>query len=397
MVKSVLLVGPDSRQGTYTNPPGGLLYLHAMLRANDVPVDWVDENQNDVIDVTQHDIIGISMMTSNRHRALEIARQAKDAGKFVVVGGPHPTLMWDQILRHYPFIDVCVQGDGEYPLLEIARGTHLPFIPGVAWRNGNDVAYTTRVRDYDLDGLPFPSFDTVDFSRYVGGARIFFSRGCVYGKCVFCSVAAQWGAQRWRSPENMVREMLWLKELGQNGFALYDDCLTGNHDLAAALFQEMIDKGVNDMWWCGTTRVGLVDRDLIALMKRAGCQELTFGVETAHPEAMKIYAKGQTIDQAERAIGWCKEFGLRCSVLMIYNGFRAAQYDPTSHQWVARMGVGEGSANELQIFPGTPLYQAMVDHGHMDDSFWLGPTPFGIYRGQLDNMGPADWARYQRA
>ena len=394
MVRSVLLVGPYSKQGTYTNPPTGLLYLHAMLRANDVPVDWVDENQHDVIDVTQHDIIGIQMMTSNRHRALHIAKAAKDAGKFVVVGGPHPTLMWKQVLENYPYIDLCVIGDGEYPLLDIAQGKQPAFIPGVAWRNGREIAHTTRNLNWSLDALPLPSFDAVDFSRYVGGARVFYSRGCGHGKCIFCSVAAQWGPQRWRSVDNMIQEMQWLKDLGQSGFALYDDCMTCDRDRAAALFQAMIDNDLTGMWWCCTTRVSAVDPDIIALMKRAGCQEVTFGVETAHPEAMKIYAKGQTVEQAENAIAWCKQVGLRCSVLMIYNGIRAGQYDGFTKQWVAKMGVGEGSANELQIFPATPLYRAMVDHGFMDDSFWLGPEPFGIYHGQLDHLEPRDWAKY---
>ena len=392
MVKSILLVSPDSRQGTYTNPPSGLLYLHAMLRAHDIPVVWRDENQGDVVDVP-HDITGISMMTSNRHRALELAKQAKDAGRTVIVGGPHPTLMWEHLLRNYPFIDACVIGDGEYPMLEIAQGKRFEYVAGVAFRSGREIVHTTPVPPR-LDTLPFPSFDTVDFSRYVGGARVFFSRGCAWGKCMFCSVAAQWGAQRWRSPGNMINEMLWLRSLGQEGFALYDDCLTGNRELIVGLLNGMIDNGLNTMWWCGTTRVGMVDRELIGLIKRAGCQELTFGVETAHPEAMKIYAKGQSITQADQAIAWCKEVGLRTSVLMIYNGLRAKEFDPVSHAWVARMKVWEGSANELQIFPGTPLYKAMVDNGFMDDHFWLGPEPFGIYRGQLDHLGPQDWAKY---
>jgi len=392
-VKSVLLVGPQSKQGTYDNPLTGVLYLHSTLRASNIPVDWVDENIGDVIDVSQHDIIGISMMTSNRHRSLEIAKQAKEAGKYVVIGGPHPTLMARHLLENYPYIDVCVRGDGEQPLLDIARNKRLEHIAGVSWMVNGEVVETTRIRP-SLDALSFPSWDTVPWEKYVGGARIFFSRGCVYGKCVFCSVAAQWGDQRWRSPEKMIQEMLWLKELGQGGFAMYDDCMTGNPELVTQLFNQMIEAGLNDMWWCCTTRVSMVDREMIGLIKRAGCDEITFGVETAHPEAMKLYAKGQTVEQATQAVSWCKEVGLKCSVLMIYQGFRAAEFDPVSHQWVAKMGVGEGSAHELQIFPATPLYKAMVAHGKMSDDFWLGPQPFGLYRGELDHLGPADWAAF---
>ena len=374
-MKSVLLVGPYSKQGTYFNPITGVLYLHATLRAAGFPVDWVDENLGTPIDVSKHDIIGISMMTSNRHRSLEIAKQAKEAGKYVVVGGPHPTLMAEHLLNNYPFIDVCVRGDGESPLLDIVRNKQLQDIAGVSFRANGSVVHTTRIQP-NLDSLDFPSWDTVPWPDYLGGARIFFSRGCVWGKCMFCSVAAQWGTQRWRSPENMIREMLWLKELGQTGFAMYDDCMTGNTELATQLFNQMIENDLASMWWCCTTRVGMVDREMIGLIKRAGCDEITFGVETAHPEAMKLYAKGQTVEQATQAVTWCKEVGLKCSVLMIYQGIRAAEFDPVSHQWVAQMGVGEGSANELQIFPGTQLYRAMVAHGKMSDDFWLGPQPF---------------------
>jgi len=392
-MKSVLLVGPYSKQGNYYNPLTGVLYVHSTLRANNVPVDWVDENLGDVVDVSQHDIIGISMMTSNRHRALEIAKQAKDAGKMVVVGGPHPTLMAEHLLTHYPFIDVCVRGDGEQPMLDISRDKRFEFTSGLTWRSGSDIVHTTRIQP-NLDSLPFPSWDTVPWDRYMGGARIFGSRGCVWGKCIFCSVAAQWGAQRWRSPENMIEEMLWLRSLGQGGFAMYDDCMTGNREFATQLFTKMIENNLDKMWWCCTTRVGMVDREMIGLIKRAGCDEITFGVETAHPEALKLYAKGQTVEQATSAVNWCKEVGLRCSVLMIFNGLRSAEFDPVSRQWVSQMGVGQGSAHELQVFPGTPLYRAMVAHGKMSDDFWLGPEPFGIYKGELDHLTPGNWSAY---
>ncbi len=224
----VLLLNPDNAaQSGYSNPPLGLAYLAGSLEKHGVGVRIVDgylEGRKGIKKAVveyQPDIVGITCYTPGRNIVLDIARWVKSHVKdtLVVLGGPHPTIMWKQIMNTYPFVDICVLGEGEQTLLEIALGFLLPEIQGIVWRSGN-VIRRNRPRVYagDLDQIPFPAWHLLPMDRYpahgdgvfngVDLARaprvsVIFSRGCT-GHCTFCSTWWIWRKYRQRSPQNMV-------------------------------------------------------------------------------------------------------------------------------------------------------------------------------------------------
>lgn len=405
MSRRILLVNPhESKQGNYFPPPTGTLYLHSMLVNNNMEADWVDGNMVGLegIRAKMHtfnpDIVGISILTPGRHRGLEVGRLAKERGCTTIFGGAHATLMYEQLLTAYPdVVDMVCVGDGEWTILEVARGTDKPFIPGLAWIANGKVVHTTQKVTSPND-YPFPSWDTVDWAAYnarSAGPRVIFTRGCSWGKCLFCSVGLQKCGYQVRSPENVVAELEWLVELGQPNIAFADDTFSGDMDAAKALCRLIIERDVKISYFA-TTRVDCVDPELLGLMRASGNYEISYGIETGSPEALRIYAKGASISRAEQALGWTREAGIKTCGLVIFNGIQATKYDPITRNWMNRIGTvsGVGSVDGLWVLPGTPLYRAMRDHGHIDDRFWLGPEPYMIYRGQLDHLPPRDWAKY---
>lgn len=406
----VLLTYPDIKQGNYHCPPTGMLYLHAMLRHHNIESEWVDGNivgfQGVLEKIDQYgpDIVGVSALTLGRHRALEILQYAKNKhGMFTIAGGAHANVMYEQVLRNYPWVDSCCVGGGEWTILELAQGKQFSAIPNFAWREGTNVYHTTARIEDNID-YPFPRWDMVPWQEYYtrnfGGPRLIWSRGCSWGNCIFCTVKGIWGPYKVRSVENMIAEIKWLFELGvgQKGWSWADDLFSGDLERTKALLRRMIEEKIRPDYFDVTTRIDCVDREFIELLREADCRELRLGIETAHPEAMKLYCKGVTRAQMDQVIGWCKELGQRVCGLMIYWGVRWKEFDPVSRQWAQdNLGGNVGSANELQIFPGTPLYRAMVDHGLMQDSFWLGHHHYGVYKGELDHLTPNDWAKYIKA
>lgn len=401
----VLLVNPhETMQGNYFPPPTGILYLHSMLRAHGVHAEWIDGNMHGFdaiksrIDTFKPDLVGVSMMTPGRHKALEVVRYAKDAGCQTAVGGAHSTLMYEQLLSIYPEIDCACTGEGENTILGLAQGKAYSFVPNLAFRHNGRTAFTTRNTDVSIDDYPYPSWDTVDWAEYNArnaGPRVIFSRGCSWGKCVFCSVGRQWGSYRVRSASNVVYELEWLRQIGQTGIAFADDTMNGDLEALKDLMRLMIARNAG-MSFYATMRVDNVDEELLRLMAEAGCYEISYGIEAGEAEVLKIYAKGATLEQAEWTLRKTQEAGIRACALIIYNGFRWRSVDPQTRNWLNSIQSvhNVGSVDQLWVLPGTPLYRAMKAHGHIDDSFWLGPKPYMVYDGQLDHLGPREWARY---
>lgn len=189
-------------------PPLGLLYIAAYLRANsahsvevvDCVVDQLDQlGIQRLVRSVAPDVVGIGATTYTFYDVLETATSVKmvDARIHVCVGGPHTTWFADETMVH-PEIDSLVLGDGEvvfHALVDrVSIGEPLSGIPGLVFRDGAGTVVSNqgRGRVDDLDSLPSPAFDLVDYNRYrstVGVdapmASIVTTRGCPFN-CTFC-------------------------------------------------------------------------------------------------------------------------------------------------------------------------------------------------------------------
>ena len=220
----VLLVNPPST-GVFTTfgvslPPMGLLYIAACLEQAGHTVEVRDlQCEPDGLsphDVKAADIVGITSDTTRIEKAMQIARQAAALGRTVVMGGPHPQFMADEILRtgHVRYI---VKGEGEltFPLLleAIDRGGDPAAVAGIIFRDGKDLVETPNGEPPDVELLPFPARHLLDLNRYsavVDGVLltpVVTSRGCP-GGCSFCSSSSFFG-RGWRSrtPESVLAEL----------------------------------------------------------------------------------------------------------------------------------------------------------------------------------------------
>jgi len=393
-MSSILLVNPpDTRQGPWCTPPTGLFYLVSMLRQRGHDARWVDGNLTDVraaIDNSKPEWVGVSCMTPNRHQALAVAQYAKRQGCKTILGGPHPTFMWSQVLTHYPFVDYIVRGEGEWALANLIEGSD--DLRSVCYRQDGVATMNPRRPKSNLDELPFPPWDEVDFSAYerahgLAAPRIIWSRGCPVGTCRFCSVGSQWGKYNRRSVENMCAEIEWLVSLGLTTYDVADDAMTGDMEATLELCEEIIRRGLK-ITWHATTRVDCVTPELLKAMAAAGCYEISYGVESGSQRVLDIMNKQATVEQARNAIAWTKAAGIKACALMIYwnVGDTAESKAQTTAFLREVQPTGVGSVNDLWILPGTPYYHKMRAMGLISDDFWLGPEPWYVYKGELESV-----------
>jgi radical SAM superfamily enzyme YgiQ (UPF0313 family) len=335
----VALVTSPHLEGAYHHPlfpPIGLSYLAAVLEQNGFEVKVIDcpacgfthENLKQELSAFSPDLIGVASMTATVPSALRAARTAKEAcpESKVIIGGPHATFADTQILTEEKAVDIVVRGEGEMTLLELAQNgadpASLPETKGLTFRsNGQIVRTPNRPFIEDLDALPRPAYHYVPMDKYRIYGKIFLpimtSRGCPF-QCSFCVASQMFGAKfRARSPKNVVDELEWLKtEYGAEGISFHDDTLTLDKRRIIDICDEMIARKINLPWGC-QTRVDTVSEEVLAKMHRAGCNEVSFGVESGCQRILDAVHKKFELSQAEKAIKWAKKEGLFVAVSTI--------------------------------------------------------------------------------
>ena len=108
-------------------------------------------------------------MTPGRIEAVDIAKKNKKILPHcrIVLGGIHPTIMWQQMMQHYSIIDYIIKGEGEITLSELVQNSSLPQIKGLVWRKSFQIINNpSQLLIQHLDQIPFPAWDLIDLQQY---------------------------------------------------------------------------------------------------------------------------------------------------------------------------------------------------------------------------------------
>jgi radical SAM superfamily enzyme YgiQ (UPF0313 family) len=190
-------------------------------------------------------------------------------------------------------------------------------IKGLAWRRGPEVVVNfDRPFIRNLDDLPIPRHDMLPYDKYripmIKGPYTFIvtSRGCTAG-CKYCikHVSYQYSI-RLRTPENIMEELWTLKKLGVKHVHMYADLFTVNRDQVVGLCKLMIEQNIGLSWTCNS-RVDYVDEEMLKLMGKAGCNLISWGIESSNEQILKKAAKGYRMEQAPRSLRWAHENGIK--------------------------------------------------------------------------------------
>ncbi len=330
---------PDSiRYSDFAIPHFAMAYLAARLLAGGHEVRVFQATGQprpeavvlDEIRAFQPDLVGLSAPTHLVLAAAALAERIKTMAPrtTVLVGGWHVTGLPHETLREYPAFDYGMVGEAEdyiLPLLELlARNGDPATVPGLVWRRDGEVVANPPGPPTDITALPRPAWQLLPLERstpmYRSHGRDFpmmAGRGCPF-QCVFCQRVT--GARvRARDPEDVIDEMLAGAERWQcDGAQFFDETFTVSEQRTRALCERMIERGVpGRLGWNCTGRVDTIQRDLLALMKRAGCCVILLGLESGNQEVLDGACKGTTLQQGMDAVRWCREVGLRTDVSFV--------------------------------------------------------------------------------
>ena len=263
----------------------------------------------DCLAATEADWYGFSSNCSSYPltvRSATLLKQARPTSR-ILFGGPQATGTAEETLKAFSAVDLVVQGEAENVISPLVRAlrTDLRFdtVPGIVYRRGCEVARAPAAPIVeDLDRLPTPSFHLWNGIRRCGTLPLELGRGCPYS-CTYCSTS-QFFQRRYRlkSPDRVVEEMAAIhSRYGTRSFTLVHDNFPASRDRARDFCSALLAHDIRFSWTC-SARTDCVDRELIELMKRAGCRGIFFGIETGSPAVQRSIRKNLDLEEAPRRL-----------------------------------------------------------------------------------------------
>jgi len=217
----------------------------------------------------------------------------------------------------------------------------------------------------DLDRLPFPAWELLPYQRYQL-LTVLSSRGCP-DLCTYCPYAAAQGRRfRTRSVSNIMAELTQLKARFQPDRLVFrDPVFAHQRDRVVKLCTAMLDARLSLNWEC-ESRPEHLDRELLRLMQRAGCQWVKIGLETTDATLLQQLKRVRSAEQAElylqhtaQVVSTCREIGLRCRLFAMAGlpGQDAAMAEDT-RRIIERMEPDALNIKLCEPYPGTGLSSA---------------------------------------
>ena len=310
------------------------------------PPDWEIEILQEPADRINFDarvdLVGITAVTHTVKRGYEIADEFRKRGVKVIMGGIHPTVLYNEALEHCD--SVCI-GEAEPVWKEVIRDA----VKGRLKR-----LYKSEF-PFDLSDYVYPRRDLMPAPKstiFNPGIFVEASRGCPHN-CDFCSVSIMHGHKiRYRPIDNLLGE---IEQAKSKRFFFVDNNIIANPRRAKDLFRALIPLNIK---WTGQVTISMAkDPELLQLAVDSGCIGLLIGIESVTDEGLEKYSKSpDSFQDLEKALKTLKDHGIRVLAHMVFgNDFETARTMSESLERLLRLDVASASFGIMIPYPGTKL------------------------------------------
>jgi radical SAM superfamily enzyme YgiQ (UPF0313 family) len=312
---------------------------------------------------------------------LEITKQLKNSLDLdVVFVGPFVTPLDREVMTLSPQLDFVIRGEYDYALADLADGKSLKEIPGITWRDGVAISRgPSPNRLADLDSLPVPAYDLIDFNNYTESVFIYHpaaamatSRGCPY-KCIYCWFPQTIYSHRWvaQSPERMFEEVRYMVErFGVREIKIDDDTFEIDRQRVIDFCELLIRNNVK-VAWAPQCRPDLVDEELLRIMKRAGCIRILWGCESASQEVLDKMKKGFKVADIENATRLSHKLGIEAlNCFMLGFPWDTEETIQETIEFAYKLNAEFTQFAIPTPLPGTEFYQLAKEQGYIQATEW---------------------------
>lgn len=317
-------------------------------------ISLIDEGVEDIPDRIDADLVGMTVITGTAPRSYELARQFRDRGLPVVLGGPHVTLVPDEAAKH---ADAIVTGYAEDSWPQLLRD----FAAGGMKRRYD------QLPDLDLAGRPFPRRDLLDDSQFLTKEVFEATRSCAHA-CDFCVAPAAWGRKQFQRPVEWVAED--IRRMGAKKAIFVDLNLISDRAYAARLFEALAPLGIR--WFGLSTTLIAHDPDLLGLMAQSGCNGLLLGFESIDQVALRDSRKGFNDPEAYASlVELLHRHGITVMGCFVFGmDHDTPDVIDRTARFVVEAGIDLPRFAVVTPFPGTPLYRRLDAEGRILSRNW---------------------------
>jgi anaerobic magnesium-protoporphyrin IX monomethyl ester cyclase len=359
-------------------PPLDLMYAAAYLRKYGYDSEIIEANvkhfsEKQILMMVKEKepdfiVLPTTFFTLNydKHLASRIKADVKDIK--IIFAGPSVTHAPEMVLSDNS-ADFVALGELELPVLNILQED---YSQNIAYRHDGRVIRGARTL-VDLKELPVPARDLIDnqayryaiFNKKNPVTAMTISRGCPHSKCEFChSNIYTLKQQRYRDINSIaseIEEIVSKYRIGEIFFR--DQTFTANRGLVIQICEFILSHNI-DISWRIVTRADLLDKELLTLMYKAGCFQISFGFESPSQQALDMINKGFTVEQSRRAAKMAKEAGMEVVGLFIY-GLPGESEESIKEIYKFALELGVDYANFNVIYPvaGTAFYEKYIAGG----------------------------------
>lgn len=368
----------------------GLASIAAVARREGFKVKILD------MGVTEHDetsfknylllhqprIVGLTATTIAVSDAAKVSRIVKKIlpGSLTVIGGPHISCTPEATIRRYTEFDVGAIGEGEITMLDLLNMSNFSQsnfikINGLIWKDGDNVQFSNpRELIKDLDWLPLPAIDLFPdlSSSYIPpffsvkrtpAVSFMTTRGCP-GQCTFCTNAVHGRVIRQYSLD-YIFELIYLltKQYGIKEFEINDDTFTFDRKRVMAFCERLLRENIDLTWSC-RSRINGITLEMLNLLKKAGCWQIAYGIESGDEGMLKKIKKAVTLEQIHKTIKMTKDVGIHIK------GFFMMGLPEETHESMKKtfalalsLPIDDLSLTIFTPYPGTPAYKTIHQYG----------------------------------
>jgi len=329
-----------------------------------------------------------------------IARCRADSAATIVVGGPAFTVSPVAIFE-YLAPDFGIVGEGEIAFRDlvdrIGSSRDWRDIPGLVWRGAEGVVANPPAKVEDLDSLSLPRRELFDGQRYAaegGMGNIVIKQGCSFN-CLYCDAPHTLGRHwRMKSPEKVVEELVAMQELGTKVSFFTDTIFNYPLEHAREVCRAMLRHRVN-IRWIASFHPGFLDRELVELMRDAGCAAVSLGCDSCSDRMLKVLRKGFTVEQLRNAAELLEELGVNYILSLLFGapGENRQTVEESVDFLSRRSPMLVDFCVGIRLMPHTELFEIAVREGVvpaddplMEPRFYISPLIENWIEGYLRDV-----------
>jgi radical SAM superfamily enzyme YgiQ (UPF0313 family) len=321
------------------------------------PAHWRVTHTDEIVQRVRYDrpfsLVAITANTAAAPHAYKLAAKYRERGIPVVIGGPHATLLPDEVARH---ADAVAVGEGELVWPRILQDCE----------QGRLAPMYRSERLPELKRMPAPRWDLIKGRVYGKGVTI-ATRGCPFA-CGYCSIPAMYQRQmRYRPIGEVVDE---VRRMPGRALVFWDDNIGANRKYAKELFRAIAPLG---RWWTSQATLDVAfDDEFLELAAKSGCKALFMGLESISQKSLNgANKRHNNVSAYKEAVRRLHASGIAIQAGTVF-GFDHDDKSIFRHtvEYFREIAIDSATIGILVPYPNTPVFRRLEAEGRILTRDW---------------------------